>query len=297
MTSPNLPIYLALPNGRKVLVENWIAFDGSFKWVEDCRDIYPLGYGLGFFHDERDRIECILSFSNYDMIRWLDSRYVKIYCGTSYLKMVRSMGRHRRILSTFYPPNPLESIGGLLAQDYPVFYGLDYGNIKLHVYSTRDGKVFTSLDEIGDRIIVDIHFDKPKPVKNIYPSLLIARVTKSEAEYILKLREEIENPFSVIEGRSSYFLVALVYDRVKYSSLKEVLYRILSRNRLTTIRLSNLSAEDIPIVKQVSGDYYLGEYVGEGLDGILFLHHPSNISLGVDGSKLSRLMRRSRYHG
>ncbi len=297
MTSSSFPIHLTLQNGKTVQVENWIAFDGSFKRVEGCKDVYPLGYGLGLFHDERDRIECILSFSNYDLIRWLDSRYVKIYSGASYLKMIRSLSRHRRILSTFYPPNPLESIGGLLVQGYPVFYGLDHGNIKLHVYSNRDGKVYTSLDEVDGRIIVDIHFDRPKPIKNINPSLLIARVTKSEAEYILKLREEIKNPFSVIEGRASYFLVSLVYDRVEYSSLKEVLYRILSRNRLKTVRLSSLSIDDIPIVKHVGGDYYLGEYGGEGLDGILFVHHPSNISLGVDGSQLSRLIRRSRYYG
>ncbi len=297
MKSHNFPLYLALPNGKRVLVENWISFDGSFEKVDECSNIYPLGYGLGLFHNATDKIECLLSFSTYNMVRWMDGRYVKIYAGVPYLKMIRSMGRHKRSLTNFYPPNPLESIGGLLGQGYSLFSEADGGEIKIHVISKEEGKIFTSIEDIESRIVIDIHFNKPRPVKNITPSLLIVKLTRSEAEYIFKSRHEIENPFSILEGQTSYYLVSLILDRLRYRSLKDVLSRFLPRDRLTVIGLSTLSIDDIPIVRHVRQDLYLGEYGGDTLDGVLFIHHPSNISVTMDESKLSKLLRRSRYDG
>ena len=297
MKTNNFPTYLALSNGKRVLVENWISFDGSFEKITGCGDIYPLGYGLGLFHNARDKIDCLLSFSTYNMVRWMDGRYVKIYAGVPYLKMIRSMGRHKRCLTTFYPPNPLESIGGLLGQGYSIFSEADGDEIKLHVISKEEGKIFTSIEDIGSRIVIDIHFNKPRPVKNITPSLLIVKLTRSEAEYIFKSRHEIENPFSILEGQTSYYLASLILDRTRYRSLKDVLSRFLPRDRLTVIGLSNLSINDLPIVRHARQDLYLGEYSGDTLDEVLFIHYPSNISVTLDESKLSKILRRSRYDG
>jgi len=297
MKSHNFPVYLDLQSGRKVYVERWLSFTSSFEDVFECGEVYPLGYGLGFFHNISDKIECIISFSTYNRIRWMDGRYVKIYSGASYLNIARSMGRHKRLLTVFYPPNPLESIGGLLGQGYPVFNGLDTGEIKLHIFNKEEGKIFTALDGVRDDIIIDIHFNRPKPIRNITPSLLIVKLSRSEAEYILKSSESVDNPFTIIDGYTSYYLAALVFDRLKYKSLREALLKILSRDRLETYSLSSLSVDDVPLVKPWSGELFLGEYMDTSLEGVLFLNHPYRLSITTDESLLDRVFRRSKQDG
>lgn len=297
MDKRGFPIYICFPNGKIVSVDKWISFNGTLNRVTGCKNFYPLGYGLGLFHDPPDKIECIISFSSYNLIRWIEGKYVKVYAGATYIDLMRSMGLRKKVLTMFYPPNPLESIGGLLAQGYGIFNHYNDGDVMVHLYLDNGEKRFTSLSDVKKSLLADIHIYKPMTIKNLTPALLMTKLTKKEAEYFLKSGSELNISFSIIKDGSSYQLVSFIYDRVLYRLLKDALLSFLTKDRIIVNSLLNLSIQDLPFIHPINQDIYLGIYQDISLDEIVFLQRPSNLSITVNKSLLDRIYKRSIYYG
>ncbi|HIE36548.1 TPA: hypothetical protein EYP83_00140 [Candidatus Geothermarchaeota archaeon] len=297
MNGSNIPIYIRFPSGKIVSVDRWISFNGTLENIDCYKYLYPLGYGLGLFHDPPDKIECIISFSGYNLIRWIDGTYVKVYAGATYIDLIRTMAIHKKLLTIFYPPNPLESIGGLLAQGYGIFNHFNDEYAMAHIYLDNGEKQFTSLKDVKKSLLVDIHIYKPKSIKSLTPAILTTKLTQKEAEYFLKLVSEHDISYSIIKDRHFYKLASLIYDRVLYRLLKNILLSFLTNDRLIINDLLNLTSQDLPFIYPINRRIYLGTYHDILLDDILFLQRPSNLSITVNKAILDKVYKGSVYNG
>lgn len=274
-------IYLI--HGEKLCFKKFIEYTGSPKDLNICEKIYPVGYRLGIFHDEESSIDCLVSFSSYNIIKGIGDRYVKIYSGTSYVDIVRYMGMKRLFITYFYPPNFMESIGGLVAQGYPIFDIPSYEKIQLHVLNDKQEIEFLGLKNF-EGTILDFHIRKPRRIKDITPSVLYLELSKDEAEYILRNREHIDNPFSLLRSDENYFMTSIIYDRTLYRGVKEFLLKAFSKDRIKIMPVSSISYDELPKISYSSllreKELYLGVCDDQSIQYKYFYQHPSGITVG-----------------
>ncbi len=259
-----------------------------------CEEIYPVGYRLGIFHNVKSNIDCLVSFSSYSSIKGIDNRYVKIYSGTSYADMVRYMGMKRLFITYFYPPNFMESIGGLVAQGYPIFDIPLYEKIQLHVLTDKQEIKFLGLKNFGGTIL-DFHIKKPRRIKDITPSVLYLELSKEEAEYILRNREHIDNPFSLLRGDKNYYMTCIIYDRTQYRGVKEFLLKAFSKDRIKIRPVSSISYDELPRISYFSllreKELYLGVSEDLSIEHKYFYQHPSGITVGSQNNIFNEIYK------
>lgn len=254
---------------------NILPFDGDVS-ILPTKDFLVVGWGRGFSWPGEVDVETVVSMSPYTGFLLIDRRYLRIRAGTRVASLLRFLMRRRVWVDLIYPWDPMESIGGLVAQGLNPLRGS-----AIHVYS-GDGYLLSG--EYRGGVILDVRTDG---LARGDPELVYLIVSRGEAGLLYEELVGIGASFSILRGDTGYYVVVLARSTVERRRLVRGISRFVDKSR---IHVWDGRVDSLPMVSErflgggvetikaieLSRDYVPG--------GLIFYSWPMGVGLvgGVD---------------
>ncbi len=207
--------------GGRIRFRSIVPFHGDVS-VLSAGDYVVVGWGRGLSWPDYMYVDRLVSMSPYSGFLRIDRRFLRIRAGTRVASILRFLVRRRLWMDITYPWDPMESVGGLMAQGFNPLPGSS-----IHVYGD-EGHVIT--EEYKDGLILDVRVEG---LSKGEAGIIYLLVSRGEAGLLYNQLVEAGIPFSIVRGDTGYFIVIPIASAADRRRVVKALSILVDKNRIS----------------------------------------------------------------